>query len=706
MITLLIDKFNGSLTRQSIGDMDSGLVKYATSFGNDPFSNPGNLTWFESPVQIDPNGLVITDLIMATKPRLESGITYVYAIGHTARLYKIQVNDPTTYNPNYDNPVLLATLSSNTPTFKYGASIQFYGATQKLYIGHDKGVTSINFDGTGEAFVGDIAQWIQNVPRPSINFTGITYWGNGTNLAAIDSTATVTSYAKLSPSLQVGTQVRDIDVSPDGNYAQIVSSGVPQPDMTTNVQDTTSLSSNDSYFSYWNGTDTAITSYNPFNSYSINAHLSFGSNEYTVGYDLGGAAIYQGSQKIISLPNSNCPTPQALYSIGNLLGFGAPEYANGVLSASLITYGQYDNEVPTGLYRFFRKSSAGLASQGPILPSSGTNDANAGTSAWSNPTNITIDDGSYASVSDVFGGEVVVDNIVSIVKSDGSIGTTNKATITPWTTTDVIATYGGINDLWGETWTASAINNANFGAVLSAKVGSSVVSNYVKGTGLGFTIPTSSTIKGIQLQIGRKKIDTGFVTSANVNYFKFTVYYLNTTADQNVIQMPMCAVVSNLSYGASSAGYAGNQIGSAKLYFSTFEVSSLGNVYKLYKFTTVPTGLGTAIDGVYETQQQTSVRLFRNILRKRLKAFEVRVYTVPMVTNNSFQIDLIGSSGSVIPNSSKVFTVGTNVNIGDQLMQYNPTEAQSHSIGLRVTNLGSANWTCDKIEIDIDEVGK
>jgi hypothetical protein len=82
----------------------------------------------------------------------------------------------------------------------------------------------------------------------SINFTGITYWTNGTNIAAIDSTATVTTYAKLSPGFPVGTQARDIDVSPDGNYAQIVVSRVPQPDMTVSTQDTTSLSSGDSYF--------------------------------------------------------------------------------------------------------------------------------------------------------------------------------------------------------------------------------------------------------------------------------------------------------------------------------------------------------------------------------------------------------------------------------------------------------------------------
>lgn len=701
--TVVIDNFTGRLTRLNYGDANSGYSRYQSTFGNDPFTNPSNLQWFEEPTRIDPTGSVITDLIMAAKSRLEAGITYVYAVGSLGRVYKIQVNDPTTYNPNYDNAVLLTTLTVNSPTFKYGASIQFYGATQKIYIGHDKGATSINFDGTSEAFVGDIAQWIQNVPRPSVNFTGITYWGNGTNIAAIDSTATVTTYAKLSPALPVGTQIRDIDVSPDGNYVQIVSSGIPQPDMTVSTQDTSSLSSSDSYFSYWNGTDTAITSYNPFLSYSINAHLSFGANEFTMGYDLGGAAIYQGSEKIISLPNSVCPTPQGLYAIGNLLGFGAPEYADGVLSASLITYGQYDNEVPKGLFRFFRQASAGLTSAGPFLPTSGTTVAGVGNTAWTSPGNITLDDSSYASISDSFGGASVVDNVVSLVKADGSIGTTNKASAIVWDTTDTIATYGGQTDLWGETWSPADINNANFGAVLSAKVGSVVIGNYLKGSGFGFAIPVTATILGIQLQIGRKRVAGGFSTEADVNYFKITVYASDTTAGQNVIQMPMCTVVSNLFYGASNSGYANNQVGAAKLYFSTAEASSLGTLYKLYKFTTVPTGLSPAIGGVYETQTQ--------LFGKKVKLSEVRIYVEPLVLQNSFKLELMGSDGNVIPGSTQTFTAqNTDASapgyVGNDYLWFTPQSPPTWGIGVRITNLGTANMTFVKVEYDYTIGGK
>lgn len=537
MITLLIDKFDGRLTRQQIGTMDSGMVKYGTSYGNDPFSNPGNLTWFEAPTQIDPGAAVITDLIVAARPRLESGVTYVYAIGHTGRLYKIQVNDPTTYNPNYDNPVLLTTLTINSPTFKYGTSIQFYGATEKIYVGHDMGVTSVNYNGSGEAFVGNLGTWTQNVPRPSVNFIGITYWGNGTNLAAIDSTATVTTYTKLSPAFPVGTYVRDLDVSPDGTYLQAIVSRLNSPDLTSATQDTTSLSSTDSYRFLWNGTDAGYTSFESYSGYSINSNISFGPHSYTMGYDLGGAAIYRGGDKIISLPLSVSPNFEAMFSTGNLLGFAAPEQVSSALQGSILTYGQYDNEVALGLYRFFRKSAL--------------------------------------------------------------------------------------------------------------------------------------------------------------------------TPETDIVQMPVCLTVSNLFLGSSSAGYSGNQVGSAKIYFSTLETSAAPTTkYRFYKFTTVPTGLGTAIGGIYETQNQTSVRLFRNILRKKLQVHEIRIYTESLVTGNSFQVDLIGRDYTPISGATATFTVGTNVAVGDDRMEYNPQMAPSASLGLRITNLGSKNMVFNKIEVDIDEAGK
>ena len=63
----------------------------------------------------------------------------------------------------------------------------------------------------------------------------------------------------------------------------------------------------------------------------------------------------------------------------------------------------------------------------------------------------------------------VLDSQVRIVKADGTAGTTNKAaTSTAWPTTEAYASYGGAADLWDETWTPANVNDADFGAVLSA----------------------------------------------------------------------------------------------------------------------------------------------------------------------------------------------------------------------------------------------
>ena len=526
MPTLTINNFIGRLTRYEKGDINSGFAKYTKTYGNDPFSDPGNLTWFEQPTRIDSGESVITDLIMAAKPRLESGITYVYAIGHTGRLYKIQVNDTATYNPDYDNAVLLATLTAQSPTFKYGSSIQFYGSTEKIFIGHDRGVTKINFDGTSETFVGTQSSYTSSVPRPSVQFAGKLYFGNGTNLVEIDSTELVISYSRLSPAFPSGTQVRDIDVSPEGNEVHIVVSRVAQADMTVITQDTSSLSSSDAYFMKWNGIDTGVTAFNPYNSYSLNTYESFGSSAYTMGYDSGGAALYSGGNKVKSLPNSISPNFGAMFSTGNLLGFGAPEQDASVLKGSLLVFGQYDDEIPQGLFRLFR---------------------------------------------------------------------------------------------------------------------------------------------------------------------------ISATTQTDIQQMPVCLVVSNLFYGASSAGYTSNRVGSAKVYFSTLETDSAPTTkYKFYKFTTVPTGVGTPIAGVYETQTQ--------LFSEKIAIKEIRTYTKPLVTNNEFKLDLIGSDAGVITNSSKTFTVGSTATAGDDIVRYAPDINQTYALGLRITNSGSVNHTIKKVEIDYEFV--
>ncbi|HEY4503407.1 MAG TPA: hypothetical protein VJC14_03170 [Candidatus Paceibacterota bacterium] len=71
--------------------------------------------------------------------------------------------------------------------------------------------------------------------------------------------------------------------------------------------------------------------------------------------------------------------------------------------------------------------------------------------------------------SDIGPSIEIRDNEIKIIKSDGTLGSQNKSKTTNWPTADTYTSYGSTTDLWGENWTASDINNANFGVAISAK---------------------------------------------------------------------------------------------------------------------------------------------------------------------------------------------------------------------------------------------
>lgn len=359
--TLIVNNFRAQLTRYNFGDINSGFAKWTQTNGVDAFSQPGCITWQEAPVQIDSSYSVLTDLIVAAKERVESGVSYVYAIGHTGRLYKIQVNDPATFNPDYDNPVLLATLSAQSPTFTRGGFIEFFGSTERIYIGHDKGVTRIDFNGTNETFIGSTSSWTQTVPRPLKQFVGKLYVGNGSNIAEIDTTNTVTTYTKLSPGFPDNTQVRDLDVTPDGNYLSIVVSRLALGDITSASVDTGSISNSDSYIFQWNGTDTGYTSYTTYSSYSLTANTVFGSHQYAFGVDPTGSAVYQGTEKALSLPTAYSPMPNAIGTGSNMVGWLTTELNpnTGFQRGGQFLYGVTDNDFGLCYLRQFSFNASG-----------------------------------------------------------------------------------------------------------------------------------------------------------------------------------------------------------------------------------------------------------------------------------------------------------------------------------------------------------
>lgn len=344
--TLVIDNFKGDTSTYNYGPVNSGRSLYQTVSGQNPFLKPGQLTWSETPTQIDPTGAVITDLIVCGKERVESGILYVYAVGHTGRVYKIQVNDPTTFNPNFDSPVLLTTLTVNSPTFTRGGSIEFFGSTELIYIGSDIGLTSLKFDGTGETFIGVLGSWTQLVPRPLKQFVGNLYVGNGNNIAEFGgSSLIINTYTKLQPGLPSDTQIRDMDLTTDGNYLNMVSSRLPLFDITSGTQQTTSNANSNSYIFEWNGEDVATTALTSFPSFSLNANITFQGYQYTFGTDQFGTAIFNPAQKILSLPEVPYVSPNAISSAGNLLMELSPVYFEGSLQVVFYIYGSYDFEV-------------------------------------------------------------------------------------------------------------------------------------------------------------------------------------------------------------------------------------------------------------------------------------------------------------------------------------------------------------------------
>jgi hypothetical protein len=106
-----------------------------------------------------------------------------------------------------------------------------------------------------------------------------------------------------------------------------------------------------------------------------------------------------------------------------------------------------------------------------LLSSENTQYLKLNTCGFSVPAGATID-GIVVEIekSKVNPGDDITDSRVRIVKG-GSVGSADKADLSPWGTTDAYTTYGGSADLWGETWTVSDINADNFGAAISAKAG-------------------------------------------------------------------------------------------------------------------------------------------------------------------------------------------------------------------------------------------
>lgn len=388
--TIEITNFGGRLTRIVNGDLNSGMANFTNSWGYDPFSKPGNLTWLEQPTDI--TGTAIKDLILATIPNSENGSLFIYAIGNQGTLYKIQPNSIS--SPNVDSVVgVLGSVLGGGQTYNYGASMQLfnYRATTsqqaastigRLYIAGDQLVNEINTDGTGQSSVaGASGGYVQNIYRPTAQFQGNLVFGNGNNIGLIGSTNTITSpqnnpasiYGQLQPALPPNTYITDLDVSPDGNYLLISTSTSlnEQPTNFGNAVDGSLQQANTAggnlYF--WNGSDLAATASNYIGNFGIIALQSYLQNNIMFINDMFGASINNGTQKLITLQGNKSPFANSIATNGNFLTWATVETSDGTnLVASLYYYGNLDGENQPGLWRVMRYSttlSSGFVAQVP-----------------------------------------------------------------------------------------------------------------------------------------------------------------------------------------------------------------------------------------------------------------------------------------------------------------------------------------------------
>lgn len=369
--TIVITNFSGRLTRIINGDLNSGFAKFKTSYGYDPFSKPLNLTWGSSPTSIVSG---ISDTWLAAKTRFESAATtqYVYAVGSTGKIYKMQPN--TLNNPNLNSVIGIGSVAVGSPSFNYGASIEFFGNPPRVYVGADSQinsfpVSSISAGFAGEAVVGNKATYTVR-GRTLKQFQGKLAFGNGPTFGLIDSSNTIVSsvrgvsigsenkntYSEIDPALGGENYVRDIDVTPDYNYLLLTASTTSPEDLLTIASDRQTAAGGDGNLFQWNGTDGTVTTGTAVPSQTLTALQTYLQRNIFFGNDAFGLTVSDGVQKILGLPSNKSPLPYATGVNGNFTHWASIEtdIDNNKMYGSLYYFGQLDQENPHGLYRLLR----------------------------------------------------------------------------------------------------------------------------------------------------------------------------------------------------------------------------------------------------------------------------------------------------------------------------------------------------------------
>lgn len=377
--TLVITNFGGRLTRILNGEVNSGFAKFDVSFGYDPFSKPMNLTWFDKPVNLKASiasGSAITDLPVAAKIRSEGSSPFVYMIGNTGNLYKI--NPLPNFTSAFTDSIVGISSVKNGTSFAYGGSMEFAAnsSVESIFIGHDNGVNAIRFNGSAEMPIGTSTYYVNNVYRPLKQFVGKVMFGNGPTVGAIDATGTVISqvtsvvsavsgssiisiYSQLNPPFPPETVVQDLDVTPSLDYLLMTTSNLTPNQVATAIP-RQAYQASDSALYKWNGTDNGTTAGTVMSAYAATALQTYLQNNVFFSNDAFGSSVSDGVNKILTLPRNTAPNPNATGSTGNFLYWICPEVnaAKTAQTATLYYFGSLDHENPSGLYRLFRYTSS------------------------------------------------------------------------------------------------------------------------------------------------------------------------------------------------------------------------------------------------------------------------------------------------------------------------------------------------------------
>lgn len=354
MAKLIFSNFLANLTRFPNGDLDSGKAVDRTTYGAHAWAAPGVINFTDK--QTDITGIV-EGVVIDGKPRTENGVSFMYVITHLGYLYKIQVNNPETKNIMYDTPSLLKKMTS-VSTFTMGGSLIFF--TGKILVGHDGGVSVIDFDGENERAIGDDTQWITGVPRQGKILFRNVYFTNGNNISKIDPTLTVKTYTTISE-LDDDQIFKTIEVDKTGQLLILVSSNVPTQSLISVTPNVPLTYPATSYVIRWDPRKEIIISTNsaPFEQ---TAAMTAGPAEYIWGCDVVGGGLMDLAQDLKKITSgtgtflvAQSPCANATASSGNLIGWAAVEPfpttgISNVQGASFFIYGKLDEDEPTLIY--------------------------------------------------------------------------------------------------------------------------------------------------------------------------------------------------------------------------------------------------------------------------------------------------------------------------------------------------------------------